>query len=170
MAYSNFIFIMIFQKINQATLDMLKESLQKLDQVLSADLAATLAGLSLAALALLLTLAVPIKDKVSKLKKEKLDGESEKYKIGIEEEIKINQNKLEEIEDIIKNIYRSFFWFICFLLETLSVDVFAEKQIAFMDIPYVLPVEVLVSGGFILAGVSFMGIGAKKMKELFIKK
>lgn len=143
-----------------------KEELEKLDGVLDASLAATLAGLSLAALALFLSVSTPVKEKITKLKGDQDETRSDKYRSAIKEEIFLIEKKLVLINESIVAMYKSFIFFLLFLLETLTLDIVAEKNICFMDIPYTLPADLLLSGGFILGGIVFMWISANKMKSI----
>lgn len=141
-------------------------SLEKLDEILNADLAATLAGLTLAALALLISMVYPLRDRISKLEVEMRSAQTEEYRRGLAIEKELYADRLTAAGTIIDNMYRAFFCFIMFLFETLTLDVAAEKNLALMGIPYALPADLMISGGLILAGIIFMSIGAREMKPL----
>jgi len=155
------------------------------DKALEPVMAATLAGLSLAAFALFLSLLVKSREEHNALKNDYLSIKNEINKKDLDNKSVVDlSGELEVMEPImekkekeynnlargVKDIKRSFYWFIGFLFETLSIDILQEKySFFFMELDSQLTtqiVEVCISGGLIGVGIFFLIRGTINMKTV----
>lgn len=131
----------------------------KLDAALEPNIAATLAGLSLAALALIISLVSAQITKMGKDYEEELDsGNESPHK-------EKNRTKLKKLKSSVFNLKWSFYCFVGFLAETLTIDIWEEKNGFLNPYSFAEPLDLVLSGGLLSFGIYFLTVGAKKMGD-----
>ena len=141
--------------------------LQNADQILNAMLAATLAGLSIMAAALLGPVRESIRGSISKLEGmvEQPTSYTEEFKNSIRKEIEIQKENLSSASNCGINLINAFYFFVTALFLMFGLDTYGVlySENLFFEIA-----DISLSGTPLIIGLRCLWKGAKSLKSIYL--
>jgi hypothetical protein len=134
-----------------------KSYLDRLEHVLDSSLAGTLAGLALAAATFVITFTVPVAERIKRVRSDGgTPGPTDK-------------KTLEKMQTAVKQLMASFYVFVGFLVESLTLDQWAKPGAWLAKYAWAEPADVFFAGGGLVLGIVLLGLGAKTLKSIVIE-
>ncbi len=154
-------------KLNENDLDQVAKRYQdlsqkenwisRLDNSLDPSLAATLAGLAIAAATFLIAFTLSTRDRIKNIL---LQGGTPSPK---------DIEAVNKMEKAAKELMASFFVYIGFLVESLTMDQWEEPGSWLNTMDWAQPTDVILAGGALSVGTYLLGRGALTIKSIVIE-